>query len=452
VVDDPCRTAWNGTGCASGTLGVWTFGQLMATMSGNSDVTSSTARNFVSQWLQFWLSPQTKVNPDRPQTIAARPLIGGVLLWRWLTASGCTAPTLPAQTTTNPDTWLTALQTCPPLDLKVAPFRLLAISNRIDLDGRDYNGNNGAPGELRFAFGNFNTANPAQVSGNAEVILEYHFPNSFPPFWWAFMFHNLSRITIAFGPSFSSELQSLTDLVVGPNAQPGGPNNGSSIGQIRTDENAFDAGRQWEFRQFALALPCTSGSCLLAQVPVSQTPPTIDNNTPALTTFLTDNQAAISTSSHVVPPSMLGGASLSPQLPNSTVWNTTGDSTNGYTLVNPLDRRFSFYVRHFFAFSTCIGCHYRETDNSATLLFHINPRVPNVQSQLSNFLNMTALTDPATDPNNKQQVPDPNDESYDPFNEPTLYSDYNEIWRRACEIRRVFAGIQTPFTTATGHH
>jgi len=452
VVDDPCRTAWNGTGCTS-TLGKWTFGQLMATMSGNSDVTSPTARNFVSQWLQFWLSPQTNVNPARPQTVAVRPNIGSVLLWRWLQASGCSSPTLPPQNTSNPATWLTALQNCPGLDLKVAPFRLLAISNRIDLDGRDYSGN-GAPGELRFAFGFFNTSTPTAPSGNAEVILEYHFPNTFPASWWASMFHNMSNV--AFGPSFASQLQSITDLVVGPNAQPGGPNNGSSIGQIRTDENVFDptpsaSAKQWEFRQFAL--PCTTGSCLLAQVPVSQTPPTTDNTTPALTTFLTDNQVAISNSSHVVPASMLGGSSLSPQPAiGPTVWNTTGDDFNGHTLVNPSDRLSSFTVRHNFAFSTCVGCHYLETANTIAKLFHINPRAPGAESPLSPFLNTTPSTDPAIDANNKLSVLDPNGEYFDLTNQTAITFEYNEIWRRACEIRRIFAGFSVPFSTTTGHH
>jgi hypothetical protein len=270
------------------------------------------------------------------------------------------------------------------------------------------------------------------------------------------MFHNLSGAN--FGPAFSTQLQSVTDLVVGPNtqsggAQPGNPNNGSSIAQIRTDENAFDIGRQWEFRQFELL--CTTGSCPLSQVPVSQTPPTIDNNSQSLTDFIINNRVTISSSLHVVPSSMLGASSLSPQLPNSTVWNTTGDSFNGYTLADPSDRILSFNVRHNFAFSTCNGCHYLETANTTQLLFHINPRAPGAEAPLSEFLNKTTLADPGNpgypDPNNRQQIPDPNFELYDPFNG-QLYFEYNEIWRRACEIRRIFSGSPTPFTTATGHH
>lgn len=449
VVDDACRTAWNASGCPTGSAGAWTFGQLLATMSGNSDVTSATARQFVRNWLKLWLSPQTNVNPDRPQTVAVRPLIGGVMLYRWLIASGC--PSTPAQTTTDPNAWISALQACP-LDLKQAPFRLLAISNRIDLDGRDYDGN-GAPGELRLAFGLFNPATPAANSLNAEFILEYHFPNTLDTFSWASWLHNLSGST-AFDANYKSQLQNITDMVVGPNAQPGNPNTGSSLAQIRTLENVFDSAHQWEFRQFRLT--CSGGSsCPLSEVPVDQTPPTTDNNTQALTTWLIANQDDISTSRHVVPTSILAASSLSPALPNSTVWNTTGDPINGYTLVRPSDRFFSFNIRHNFAFSTCNGCHYFETTNGPTKLFHINPRAPGAESAVSGFLAQTLDADPnhpgLPDPSNTLQVQDPNFELFDQLNQQPLFFEYNEIWRRACEVRRIFAGITTPITTPTGH-
>jgi hypothetical protein len=449
VVDDPCRTAWTASGCPTGSVGAWTFGQLLATISGNSDVTSPVARQFVGNWLMLWLSPQTNVNPDRPQTVAVRPLIGGVMLYRWLTASGC--PNTPVQSTTDPLVWIHALQNCS-LDLKQAPFRLLAISNRIDLDGRGYDGT-GTPGELRLAFGLFNSASPALNSINAEFILEYHFPDTLDTFSWASLLHNLSGST-AFDANYKSQLQNITDIVVGPNAQPGNPNTGSALAQIRTLENVFDNAHQWEFRQFRLA--CTGGPlCPLSEVPVDQTPPTTDNNTQALTDWLTANQDAISTSHHVVPTSILAASSLSPALPNSTVWNTRGDPVNGYTLVNTSDRLFSFKVRHNFAFSTCNGCHYFETGNGPTRLFHINPRAPGAESALSGFLALTLDADPNNpglpDPSNTLQVQDPNFEVYDQINGQPLNFEYNEIWRRACEIRRIFSGISTPITTPTGH-
>jgi hypothetical protein len=441
VVEDACRAGWSGASCST-TLGKWTFGRLMASMSGTSDINSATARNFVKQWLASWLSAQT-VGQD-PTPVASRPLIGPVLLFRWLAASSCTSP---AQSVRDPAQWLTALQNCSTLNLQAAPFRLSGIANRIDLDGRDYAGNNGAPGELRFVFGAINTATQQPV--NAAVILEYKFPNTFPPQWWAAMFHNLSGT--AFGASFNSQLQGLTDMVVETNAQPGGPNGGSSIGQIRSNENAFDVGQQWEFRQFGL--PCATGTCQLAQVPVAQTPPLSANNSAALTSWIVANRATIATSHHSVPVSMLGGSSLSFNRTNSVIWNTTPDINTGHTLADPSNPDLSYSVRHNFAFSTCSGCHYLETLNQ-NQNFHISPRAAGAQAQLSGFLDKTDTVDPLRPgyPSEELSVPDPNPDSYDVINGTSYYFQYNEIWRRSCEVRRVLASIQTPFTTPTGHN
>jgi hypothetical protein len=440
VVEDPCRTVWANPACDSAILGKWTFGRLMTAMSGATDINSPTARSFVNQWLQSWLTNQD-VGID---TVATRPLIGPVLLFRWLAASGCASP---AQTVRVASQWLNALQACTTLNLQAAPFRLSAIVNRIDLDGRDYSGQNGAPGELRFVFGAINTANQQPV--NAAMILEYRFPDTLPPFLWAILFHQLSSAD--FGPAFASQLQSLTDMVVETGAQPGGPNGGSSIGQVRTNENAFDVAQQWEFRQFGLS--CTVGPCSLAQVPVSQTPSTGINNTQLLTNFLVSNKDAIRTSHHVVPPSILGGSSLSFNQVRAVIWNTADDGNGGHTLVDPSDPDFSYNVRHNFAFSTCNGCHYLETLNQ-NQNFHVAPRAAGRKAQLSSFLGTSLAPDPANPgyPSNSLEVPDPNPDSFDIANGTPYYFQYNEIWRRSCEIRRVLAGIPSPFTTPTGHN
>jgi hypothetical protein len=442
VVEDPCRTNWATTGCSTSTHGKWTFGWLMTAMSGSTDINSPTARSFVANWLASWLTPQT-VSPD-PTPVAARPSIWGVMLKSWLVASGCAVPD---DTVTDATIRKNALLNCTTLDLKAAPFRLLAIANRIDLDGRDYSGLSGAPGELRFAFGAFNRGTGAPV--NAAVILEYQYPNTFPPSWWAMMFHNMS--TQAFGSSFASSLQSnVTNLVVEPGAWPGKPNNGSAIGQVRTNENAFSnqplSSRQWEFRQFAL--PCTSGSCNLAQVPVSQTPPLPVNNSTDLTNFMTANQTDLASSHHVVPTSMLGGSALSLPGANALVWNTTPTIDGTFTLVNSTDKPLSYNVRHNFAFATCNGCHYQETANQ-NQQFHIAPRFAGSVAAVSGFLDRTLNAGAV--PADYLQVADPNPDSFDLDNGIPFYLFYNEIWRRSCEVRRVLANIQAPLTTATGH-
>src|SRR5262249_6602583 len=157
------------------------------------------------------------------------------------------------------------------------------------------------------------------------------------------------------------------------------------------------------------------------------TPPTDINGSQELTNYLTSDRDKISTSHHVVPASLLGASSLSPQLPNSTVWNTTTDPNTGHTYADPSRAEFSWNVRHNFAFSTCNGCHYLETANPIQLLFHINPRAPGVASALSPFLDR-ALPDPSVTglPSDYLQVPDPSPDSYDFVNGNPYYFQYNE--------------------------
>jgi hypothetical protein len=328
----------------------------------------------------------------------------------------------------------------------------LAIVNRVDLDGRDYSGTSGVPGELRFVFGAYNKNIAGEPPQNAAVILEYRLPNTRPPRMWAQMFHGLSGL--AFGSSFNTSLQNLTDLVVEPNAQPGRPNAGSAIGQIRTNENAFDprpvAQKQWELRQFAL--PCAGGTCLLDQVPVSQTPSKALNNSATLTSFLSANAAAAATATHVVPPGMLGGSALSELGVNLLVWNTAPDPVTGvYALADPNNPTRSYDARHGFAISTCTGCHYAETQNQ-NKQFHIGTRPKGMIAPMSPFLDRTLATTSGALPTDYQLVSDPNPDSYDTVNGIEYQFQYNEIWRRSCEVRRLLAGLTTPFTTPTGHH
>jgi hypothetical protein len=440
VVEDPCRTEWT-TGCSPSFQGKWTFGWLMTVMSGSNNVTSPQARSFVASWLAKWLVPQT-ISPD-PDPVAARPGAWSVLIKPWMVASGCAVP---ADTVTDGTIRANALLSCSTLDLKLAPFRLLGIVNRIDLDGRDYSGTTGAPGELRFVFGVINAATGMSV--NSTVILEYQYPARFPPSWWAQHFHMMS--TQPFGPSFAAALQSnITNFVTEPGAWPGKPNNGSAIGQIRTNENAFDsrpsAWRQWEFRQFALG--CPSGTCNLAQVPVSQTPQLALNNSDTLTSFMTDNQTALASSTQAVTPTMLAGSALSAAGPNALVWNTS-TSGDGHVLVNSSNPTLSYNVRHNMAFNTCTGCHYMETANQ-NQQFHLAPRPRGLVSPMSNFL--TRTLNAGTTPMDYMQVEDPNPDSFDVVNGIPFMFQYNEIWRHACEVRRVMANVPLPFTTPTGH-
>ncbi len=434
VVDDPCRTLWTSAGCGA-RLGQWTFGQLLANMSGSGVVTSVTAQRFVGTFMKSWLNTQT-VGSD-PNPVQARGNFRSNFLGPWLTASNCS---------------LNADPTVCFLDLKKAPFRLLAITNRIDMAGFDYATGLSGPGELRFAFG---ALDGSATKLNAVFILEYKYPTTRSAQAWGTLFHGLSNPALALPASplaapnttpFADQLQSITDLVVGMNAQPGAHNGGNSIGQIRTNENAFDDkngfSKEWEFRQFTL--PCANGAtCNLTQVPVSQTPPTAANNTAPMGSFLNANKALLSTSQHIVPSTLLGGSSLSLSGNSAVLWevpNPVALNPNSPTAPEAL-------VRHNFAFATCNGCHYLETANQ-NQQFHIGPRAAGARATLSNFIGFSGSLDPkdgdAMKPENAIDVADPD------LNSAEIFA-YNEPWRRACEMKRILRGDTIARTSATGH-
>ena len=467
VVEDPCRTTWStAAGCVDSIRGKWTFGHLMAVMSGATGPANATpeviaatpgARSFVATWLRNWLTPQT-VGSD-PAQVQPRLKIKDFLLKQWFTASNC-----PLTAALDPVT------DCPNLDLTAAPFRLEAIVNRIDMSGFDYTTGGTGSGELRFVFGLYDRngaigsvlTQEAGTTRQTEVILEYKYPTTHNAQDWATRFHNLrtrslSDTTPTLAQSadpngFAKGLQDITDLVTEAQAVPQGRNNGSSIGQVRTLEQTFSTSTfnaAWEFRQFQFLPSCIGTACPLAEVPLPQTPPIAANPTNAFIQgralnaaeqgvfdFIVNNQDFISRSLHVVQPAMLAGSLVF--LPN--------DAQNIWAYPNPVDSPnadWNYLIRHNFSIATCNGCHYQETNNVGQS-FHIKPRDAGQTSTLSPFLlTSTSSTDGGMSPSGYQAIYDPTDANY--------AFQYNEPWRRNCEIRRVLSGELLAFTTTTGH-
>lgn len=446
VVEDPCRTAWTATGCAAGTLGVWTFGHLMSQMAGTTP-----PEQFVAEWVHtFELNQTINGFPVPPRSNVRSELIDP-----WLVASGCPA---------GAD--LVGTSACA-LDLKKAPFRLLAIVNRADLSGPAYGAEN--PGEARFVFGMLQltggeggggktpppkgssggeakvaleataalTVDPggkgepveggAQLEGNAlkgTVILEYRVPPGPKLIDWASTWHELSSLPLG-DPAFNPHLQTITDVFSSQGADPSRPNLGSSIGQVRTNEIALGDG--WELRQFELQdVGGGFDGFALNNAPVSQTPDDTVNNTTPLDGWLIANEADILNVDHVVPASFIGGVSHEV----GVVW--------GVTATPPLDPA----ARHFFAQQTCNGCH--DGENPGTPFTHIGTRGIGSVAPLSAFLGESPAPDPAINglPASIQTIPD------------SLFSsiprEYNEPWRRVCEITRILDGDPDPYTRGNG--
>ncbi|WP_437591574.1 hypothetical protein [Sorangium sp. So ce1000] len=426
VVDDPCRTTWSGFCPFGGTPGAWTFGALMSQMAGTTP-----PQQFVAEWLHQWEVPLVVNGFAAP----ARPGVRPVLIDPWLVASGCPAGAP-----------IVGAGACP-LDLQKAPFRLLAILNRADLqDPVPLYGGPPSPGELRFVFSIFDLPSGGPLP--ATVILEYRLPSQrggapATTFDWANGFHQLSDPSLGpiGSPSYLALLESLLTEITSPGAEPGALNAGSAIGQVRTNEIVF--GPDWKLREGTLQqVGLGPNAALLLPDTTKQTPDDSLNASGVLDGYL-DANALFTGSTYLidftqpsVPASMLGGESTSPPPPPAPgpFWD--------HTLPTPLLP----VERHHFAFNTCNGCH--SPTELATPFTHILPRPAGAQSGVSPFLASPPI--PAGGPTG---LPAPGTELTvpDPAGTGAVFS-YHEPWRRVCETTRILNGVTTPFTRANGAH
>jgi hypothetical protein len=315
------------------------------------------------QWLQTWQVNQT-INTF---TVPARPNIATQIINPWLAASGGAS-----------------------LDLGIAPFRLLAIVNRLDLrtGSSTYGGSSGNAGELRFVFGAVKPGRTCQLLP-FTVILEYGVPirGCLPVKSWAQQWVNLSSLALG-SAAYNAALQAITDQVVLRNKAPGKPN-GSALNQLRTNEIALAS--PWELRQFNLTTPLS----FLHETPVAQTPDVRFNafdpgwtGSTLLDTFIkiVPIGAPVPLTFMGVP--FLGGAAPVTGNNLSYFWNTTTLDLDPMHMPNWNENR------HQFSLNTCNGCHAGETRTTFT---HIDPLTPlSSPAALSHFL--TGSLAPIPDP------------------------------------------------------
>jgi hypothetical protein len=360
-VGDPSRT-WDPCTGAGTRMGAFTFGRLMTEMA-NQPLTGISPSAFVMQWLQTWQANQT-INTF---TVPARPNVATQIINPWLAASGGSS-----------------------LDLSIAPLRLLAIVNRLDLrtGSSHYGGSTGNAGELRFVFGVVKPGRTCQLLP-MTVILEYGVPirGCLPVKSWAQQWVNLSSLALG-SAAYNTALQAITDQVVLRNDAPGKPN-GSALNQLRTNEIAI--GSPWELRQFNLLSPVD----FLHETPVAQTPDVRFNAfDPGWSgSTLLDLYIKTTAIGATVPPAFmtvpfLGGASPVTGNNLSYFWDTTTLDLDPAHTPNWNDNRFQFSL------NTCNGCHAGETRTTFT---HISPTSPlGSPAALSPFL--TGSLAPIPDP------------------------------------------------------
>jgi hypothetical protein len=329
----------------------------------------------------------------------------------WATASGVTATLV-----TNPLTGIKSVSLTGPLNLNIAPYRLEAIVNRIDL-GATANGGGGygggttslpvTAGELRFIFG---VVQPSPWGAGTEAscgrklfttIFEYGVPGTGcqAVVNWAQKWTSLQAFA-GFTPAYLTQLQTMTESVVLNGAAPL-KGNKNAINQIRTNEIALAA--PWELREFTLTDEQP------ANPPASQDLPA---NGPLRkhTVALTPNDGAFSAAgadptinAFVTGPVMAGtpGTTTVPNNCNSTYtmpFNFGGFAFRGgnslvgpgHWLANTVPATpVGICARHQFSLNTCNGCHHDDSGTNglggSTNFTHIAP-LSSIPVTLSKFL------------------------------------------------------------------
>jgi hypothetical protein len=372
VIEDPVRT-----NPQAGEKAVWTFKYLIEQMAGDTEPS-----DFVMHWLMQWTVDQN-INGSH---VPARSQIWDKVIEPWLVASGGKK-----------------------LDLTLAPFKLLAIVNRMDLRAQKSTGKFLSAGEGRFVFGVLDkdrkplppVAGPAV--GGFTVIFEYKLIASEPAHVkdWARRWHALGRSEPG-SQAYNKRLENITKRF--SHKRLGirhGLVNHSPLNQVRTNEIALSV--PWEMREFVL----DPNSGQLVQHTVAGTPDFVAfNGTPEFAQFINDNDTALLDGSFVLPEAFHAAA--------APVGPFTKDAIPGFDF-----RTFSAHelapgvfsipwsaagignndARHAFAMTTCGGCH--GLDETGTPFLHVgfppDHRLPDSlgsPAQLSGYLMGVNQLDP----------------------------------------------------------
>jgi hypothetical protein len=334
--------------------GPWSFGYLLQSLTQDH----AAARLTVKDWLRSWSQPFT-VNGF---TTAPRPEVDRAIVRPWMARDGATAI----------DDWLP--------DLDHAPFRLLAIVYRPDLNIIGQDGAIASAGEARFVFAALDLSHGSRLVDAAPlpftVIFEYALPanNRDQVRQWAARWHGLGHVP--FGPRYNAALEGVTRAFDGSTDKAAPP-------RLRTNDGLA---APWQLREFHF----DSGSGRFGEAAVT--------NTPDLS--LIDHTAELSAQLNAhpgddIPSRFLGGAA---EIPDAAFrWPAMQTANN--------------VIRHNFAMLTCNGCHSAETgrkadeqDSGATRrgFRHLAGRQHGVRATQSEFL--TGNPAVVADPNGKLQT------------------------------------------------
>ncbi len=428
VVEDSTRT-WNYCTQKGNVNGTWTFGTLMrelASKSPTQKATDAAVSAYIKNWLSNWERSQT-INGDN---VAARTLIDSLVLTPWLTKSqNAGAP-------------------AGQLNMKFAPFKLMAIVNRFDNRNSTANGGifKSTFGEGRFVFCliSSNCSGPLQFT----VIFEYrvHLPNTLAnntcsaKHTWAQEWINLKNFTLG-SASYNQALQKITDQFTKCGTNTSRPNQ-SSLNALRTNEIALVLPtsinpKRWELREFTL----DNSTGNLKETTIGQNPAdkydaqVVNADVQRMVNYVNQNQTKIIAGTDTLPltwqgvPFLAGAVRVNGtptgQLPNAFHWDGTGSGNSSTFITNDKSR-------YYFSLESCVGCHAGETQTAFT---HINPVFFGSEAKLSGFLSGTAGSGGAidfdSDANNG--VMSVKDAAMRPSGNPLIRT-FNDIDRRARDL------------------
>ena len=378
----PCWLDTNNVYQPLGTkLGKWTFGRLMQGLAGSEDAT----KDFLREWL-LQLQGGGTVNGF---PVPPRPKLRSGFLDPWCKASTSNDCTL------LPDDKLE-------LDPAIAPFRLLAIVNRIDLaDVFTYGSTQPSDaGEVRFVF-SAEKWDDCKADVRFFVIIEYQVKKTTCDDLtkWAKEWLDLGKAATT---DYNKKLEEIVETVVA-----------APVGRVRvrTSEVAFAPdtrpgdpvdSESWAMRQFEL----DHNTGKMVAKPLNRTPDGSFQEAPDLADLkkwieTSPHEYDINWDRHEIPdrleakPLAAGVGKMRPERTNNpgTFWKLPGVGNTSYP-----------ETRHHFSLNTCTACHAGETVTEAT---HVTPGGFNDPVKRSKFLDGgLVVTDPRGDknPNNSNKV------------------------------------------------
>jgi predicted nucleic acid-binding Zn-ribbon protein len=324
--------------------GSWHIGEIVKQLLGGNP-SPAQVEAFFRNWVQNW---QVETRFASGDTVTARPDFA-LVLNEWKQASEARG--------------------IEGLDLRIAPFRLIGITNRLDLRNPLLTGDAGEA-RLVFALLEQSTDRPQDGGVNARpftLIFEYKISvgSDSDISRWAGLWHELGSqtCTAASCDAYASRLAQITRMFTHRNQ---GGFVQARLNQARTNEIAF--GNPWELREFNLQPAQGAANARLVMVDVKKTPKLSANNSVELNRFVSSLSLDNIIRNNYDIPANLKGAKAH-VAGNGPQWTVGGDVQKANA----------------FNINTCNGCHSSD-QNVIDGFYHISPFQPLGQAAMSNHL------------------------------------------------------------------